>query len=76
MPFIPETELPRLVEENKQIHTEYLDLEFTRSLIENVISLVDETYFRSRFVGFRELPERNNPERPLIYAGNHSGMAP
>lgn len=75
MPLIPETELPRLVEENKTIYDDYLDLEFTRSLIENVFYIVDETYFRSRFVGFRELPERNNPDRPLIYAGNHSGMA-
>ena len=75
MAIISESELPELIEKNKFIYTEYFDKEFVRCLINNLLAPIDETYFRSRFVGFRNLPERNNPDRPLIYASNHSGMA-
>ena len=68
-------ELAEAIEKNKKIYDEYLDKEFVITLIDNVLSIIDETYFRSVFIGFRELPERNNPDHPLIYASNHSGMA-
>jgi hypothetical protein len=68
-------ELAEAIEKNKKIYYEYLDKEFVTTLIDNVLSIIDETYFRSVFIGFRDLPERNNPDHPLIYASNHSGMA-
>lgn len=60
---------------NKYIIDEYFDVEYTRSLIEHVIDFLDRYYFRSKLVGFEHLPERNNPDTPLIFASNHSGMA-
>ena len=32
-------------------------------------------YFRTEFVGFDANEQRVHPDRPLIYASNHSGMA-
>lgn len=75
MSYITDEELQKQIEENKKIYTEHYDEEFVVNIIEQVLSIIDETYFRSRYIGFRNLPERNNPERPLIYASNHSGMA-
>lgn len=72
---LSQEELATAIEENKVIYTEYLDKEFVITLIENVLQVVDESYFRSVFIGFKNLPERNNPKHPLIYASNHSGMA-
>ena len=72
---ISDSELLQLVAANKKIYWEHYDPVFLRNLIDQVMAVVDETYFRSRFVGFSELPQRNNPKRPLIYAGNHTGMS-
>ena len=44
---------------------------FTRQ----VLNLLNDVYFRTRLVGFEEWDERNNPDAPLIYVSNHSGMA-
>ncbi len=63
------------IEANKKIYTEHFDPEFTEDLVSHVLSLIDRFYFRSKFIGFDNLPERNNPDRPLIYAANHCGMA-
>ena len=62
------------IEENKKIYTEHFDMVFMESLCQEVIEML-KIYFRPIFVGFDEMPERNNPERPIIYACNHSGMA-
>ncbi|MCB1310014.1 MAG: 1-acyl-sn-glycerol-3-phosphate acyltransferase [Leptospiraceae bacterium] len=51
------------------------DIHYARSLARNVLDFLDKYYFRSNFIGFDTLPERNNPAAPLIYAANHSGMA-
>jgi len=72
---ISDSELLQLIAANKKIYWEHYDPVFLRNLIDQVMAVVDETYFRSRFVGFSELPQRNNPKRPLIYAGNHTGMS-
>lgn len=53
----------------------HLDEEYTRQLGTTLFERISRVYFRPVFVGFDELEERNNPERPLIYIGNHSGMA-
>lgn len=61
--------------ENEIVYNEFLDQAFTISLAKNVLDNLDRCYFRSEFIGFDKFPERNNPERPLIFASNHSGMA-
>jgi len=63
------------VQQNLRIIDEYYDEEFTRYISQDVISFMKRYYFRARFVGFDQFPERNNPDRPLIYISNHSGMA-
>jgi 1-acyl-sn-glycerol-3-phosphate acyltransferase len=68
-------QVPAEVENNKYVYTRYFDLEYTRLLVENIIEPMDKAYYRSEFIGFDELPKRNNPDRPLIFISNHSGMA-
>lgn len=72
---LSESELALLIEENKKIYTEYYDFSYLKSIINNICDFIDKYYFRSRFIGFENIPQRNNPDRPLIYASNHSGMA-
>ena len=62
------------IEENKKIYNEHFDLVFMRSLCQEVIDML-KIYFRPVYVGFDEMPERNNPDHPIIFACNHSGMA-
>ncbi len=63
------------IEANKVIFDRYFDPDYAESLIRNVIAPIDKHYFKSKFIGFDTLPVRNNPDRPLIYVSNHSGMA-
>ena len=72
---ISEAELSQLVDENKVIYNEYYDHNYLKSIMDNVCVFFDKYYFRVKFFGFDNIPERNNPEHPLIYASNHSGMA-
>ena len=72
---LSEDELMKLVDKNKNIYTDFFDFDYLKSLIDNICIFFDKFYFRSRFIGFESIPERNNPDRPLIYASNHSGMA-
>jgi len=72
---LSEDEIQKLVDKNKNIYTDFFDINYLKSLIENICVFFDKFYFRSRFIGFENIPERNNPDRPLIYASNHSGMA-
>ncbi|MCG8306601.1 MAG: hypothetical protein MI975_04360 [Cytophagales bacterium] len=60
---------------NKHIIHEYFDIQYTKAIIRDVIKYLDDYYFRSRFIGFENYPKRNNPDVPLIFASNHSGMA-
>lgn len=69
------TDLTEQAEGNRHIIHEYFDLEFTKALIRKVIKYLDNYYFRPRFIGFENHPKRTNPEVPLIFASNHSGMA-
>jgi hypothetical protein len=48
-----------------------ISVAFTRQ----VVNLLNDVYFRTRLIGFDEWEERNNPDAPLIYVSNHSGMA-
>ncbi|MGB0525818.1 MAG: hypothetical protein ACPGJS_22755 [Flammeovirgaceae bacterium] len=67
--------LAAAIEENIPALTKDYEPEFSSQLVKNVAAIIDKSYFRSELIGFDELPERNNPDVPLIYAGNHSGMA-
>ena len=66
---------PPAIRANQHIYSDYFDEEFTRTMDENILQLLDRVWFRSRLVGFEPFPQRNNPDRPLIFASNHSGMA-
>jgi hypothetical protein len=66
---------PPTIRANQHIYADYFDEEFARELDENILQLLDRVWFRSRLVGFEDFPQRNNPDRPLIFASNHSGMA-
>lgn len=59
-----------LTEINQYFHEDY-----ATSFTKNVAEFLDRMYFRSRWIGFENLPKRNNPPLPLIYISNHSGMA-
>jgi 1-acyl-sn-glycerol-3-phosphate acyltransferase len=72
---ITEEEWALKVEANKKIYTEYLDLEYSKSLVNNVLVPLDKYYFRTKSVGFGEWEKRNTPDVPVIYISNHSGMA-
>ena len=69
------TDLSKQAAGNKHIIHEHFDINFTRSIIRNVINFLDEYYFRPQFIGFENFPKRNYPDTPLIFASNHSGMA-
>ena len=61
--------------ENQKIYDEYVNTEYTKGIIDKVIAPIDKVWFRSKLIGWENIPERNNPGRPLIFATNHSGMA-
>ncbi|MDX1902564.1 MAG: hypothetical protein SFU27_00275 [Thermonemataceae bacterium] len=65
------------IKNNMYVLDHLFDMELGKAISRDVISLLDKTYFRSVLIGFeeQEYPQRNNPERPLIFASNHSGMA-
>lgn len=72
---LKEDELQQAVEANKDIYDEHFDLHFVEQVNEQIFSIFEKIYFRPVYIGFERLPERNNPERPVILASNHSGMA-
>ena len=69
------SDLSEQAAKNGHIVHEYFDLEFTKQMIVKVLKYLSNYYFRSRLVGFENMPKRNNSEVPLIFASNHSGMA-
>ncbi len=62
---------------NQDVLTRHFRVSYPRLLSHYVVGPIARRYFRVRLVGFGpdQFPERNNPDRPLILAGNHSGMA-
>ena len=58
----------------QKVYNEHYDPHFSRNAA-LMTDFLDKHYFRSELIGFEELPERNNPNAPLIYISNHSGMA-
>ncbi|MCI4668369.1 MAG: hypothetical protein MRZ79_09535 [Bacteroidia bacterium] len=67
-------ELAAALEENKKIFDSEFDSEYMRGLNSEIVEMLN-WYFRPEFVGFDEMPQRNNPDHPIIFACNHSGMA-
>lgn len=65
------------IEANKSVFYEYFKLEYAKSVAKYILTPIEKYYFRAEFIGFDEenYPERNDPNRPLIFASNHSGMA-
>jgi len=61
--------------ENKRITEEYYDLDYAKGIVKHVALPINSVWFRAELVGWETLPERNQPDRPLILATNHSGMA-
>ena len=51
------------------------DLDVSVAFTKQVVNVLNDVYFRTRLVGFDEWDERANPDAPLIYVSNHSGMA-
>lgn len=72
---ISKEELEKLVNENLQKLDKEFDEHYTGKMLDNVLGLLQEDYFRSMFIGFDPLPKRVEPDRPVIYASNHSGMS-
>ena len=66
---------PPAIAANQHIYDDYFREEFTQTLDINILQLLDRVWFRSELVGWDDFPQRNNPDRPLIFASNHSGMA-
>lgn len=68
-------EIQHLINKNKSIYTQFYDAEYVESLESNVFHKINRVYFRAKFIGFDEYPEPMENNKPLIFAGNHSGMA-
>ncbi|BDS10826.1 lysophospholipid acyltransferase family protein [Aureispira anguillae] len=62
------------IDANKFIY-DHFDANYVRQINNALFKIVEETYFRPVYIGFDEMPERNNPAHPIILASNHSGMA-
>ena len=62
------------IDANKEVYDHY-DPNFVYQLNTALFKIVEESYFRPVFIGFDEMPKRNNPDHPVILASNHSGMA-
>ncbi|OQX97149.1 MAG: hypothetical protein B6I20_13280 [Bacteroidetes bacterium 4572_117] len=62
------------IKEHQHIYNEFYNLEYTRGLF-GIMEPISKNWFRSEFIGFDDYPERNNQDRPLLFACNHSGMA-
>ena len=69
-PTIPQA----AIEANKDIYQHY-DANYVRQINDALFSIVETSYFRPVYVGFDEMPERNQAAHPVILASNHSGMA-
>ena len=59
---------------NKGIYDDF-DPAFTEAFVRHVMSLVNDVYFRIKYIGFEESIERNNPDAPVIIVSNHSGRS-
>lgn len=65
------------IRQNQYIYDQYYENDFTIAVSSFLMDFLSKYYFRASFVGFENdnFPQRNNPDVPLIYISNHSGMA-
>ncbi|MCQ2252607.1 MAG: hypothetical protein MJZ61_04065, partial [Bacteroidales bacterium] len=63
------------IEDNKYEYTRHFSQSYLESFCSHVLNHISNVWYRPQFVGFDDIPKRNNPEAPLIFATNHSGMA-
>lgn len=63
------------VELNKENYSRHFSQPYLEAFCRHVLSHISNVWYRPKFVGFDEMPKRNNPEAPLVFATNHSGMA-
>jgi hypothetical protein len=66
---------PEEIEANKYIYDQHFDIRMVKAMNDEMFFLMEDYYFRPEFIGFDEMPDRNNPNAPIILASNHSGMA-
>lgn len=66
------TSEPELVEDES---TASLDPAYAFRVTSRIMRRLNESYFRSRFVGFEKPIRGKHAGAPVIYASNHSGMA-
>lgn len=69
------SDAPTLSPEDELAAIARFDLAISTAFTKQVVNLLNDVYFRTRLIGFDEWDERNNPDAPLIYVSNHSGMA-
>jgi len=67
--------LQALIEENKSVYSAHFDNEYLESIYNELFMRLAPYYFRPEMIGFEDYPARNNPDVPLIFISNHSGMA-
>jgi hypothetical protein len=67
-------ELKAAIAANHEVLNQPFDLGFMRSLNQEICGPLN-LYFRPEFINFEQMPERAQPDKPLILASNHSGMA-
>lgn len=63
------------IEENLKVYTRNYSKPYMEAFCKHVLNHIRKVWYRAEFIGFDDLPKRNNPDSPLIYATNHSGMA-
>ena len=63
------------IEENQKEYSRGFSRNYLETFCEYILNPIRKVWYRAEFVGFDTLPKRNNPDAPLIYATNHSGMA-
>ncbi len=63
------------IEQNKHIYYELFNSHYADGLVKNLIDHIDTYYFRTRYIGFDDYPQRNKEGQPLLFVSNHSGMA-
>ena len=65
---VPEELRQDAIAKKLQALDQHFNPDYSESLIKNVIDPINNRYFKCEFIGFDKLPQRNNPQRPLIYA--------
>ena len=63
------------IEHNREAYSMGYNFNYAELFCEKILNPIREVWYRARFIGFDNYPMRNNPDSPLIFATNHSGMA-